>query len=34
MDINLMQFSYLVPEVLNLLNQNRKLDLDGSGFSN
>jgi len=29
-----MQFSYLVPEVLNLLNQNRKLDLDGSGFSN
>jgi hypothetical protein len=29
-----MQFSYLVPEVLNLLNQNKKMDLDGSGFSN
>jgi hypothetical protein len=34
MDINLLQFSYLVLEVLNLLNQNKKMDLDGSGFSN
>jgi hypothetical protein len=34
MDINLMQFSYLIPKVLNLLDQNKKLDLDGSGFSN
>jgi hypothetical protein len=34
MDINLMQFGYLIPNFLKLLNQNKKLDLDGNGFSN
>jgi len=33
MDINLMQFSYLIPKAFNLLNQNKNLDLDGSGFN-